>query len=165
MMRGKKPLRGVVSSAVVIVIVVVAGIGISYFPELRKPDINVMRTYRLSRVTDDQLRAAHQRAAAEAEKQRAADAAYEKKSRADLIAKLAECNANMVDPAFRARHPTGCMPPETFSSPFSEPTADSIFEDMIIGPCQFVRTVHDARDVGCLPPRSFWHQILGGIDR
>jgi hypothetical protein len=125
-------------------------------PELRKPDISEMRAFLISHMTDDQLRAVHQMAADEAVKRQRATDAYKETSRAELNADIASCDSKMADVAYKARHPEGCnrLPQFLFDDhpAFRNQSTDEVFEEMIIGTCEFAKSVYEARRRGCLPP-------------
>jgi hypothetical protein len=126
-------------------------------PNLAKPNPADMREFRLSRLTDEHLRELHAKAKVVVETRRAANEKVIKEAEAAVYASIAECNAKIDDPAYRARHhPTGCPSPpshvwDIYSRPMREQTIVEIFEDMIMGECNVVSTVWEARYAGCLP--------------
>ncbi len=144
---------------VIFVVVVAAAAAIAFFvngPQFGKPDIREMRAFLISRMTDDQLRAAYKEAAAEAEKRQQATAAYKETARAEMNADIAACDTKMNDAAYKARHPEGCnrLPQLLFDEhpAFRTQSTDEVFDEMIIGTCAFANTVYKARTSGCLLP-------------
>ncbi len=135
-----------------------AAFGFAYIPEhFTKPDLQKMRAYRLTGVSDEKLRELYTKAHSEAERLRVVTEKEKESSRVRLMNELGECNTNMSDPAFKARHPNGCnmLPLMLFDGNpvFRIQTADEIFEDMIIGPCKFAQSNYEAKQMGCLPAR------------
>lgn len=140
--------------------VAVAGVaGMAYpviRPELRKPAIGEMRAFLISHMTDDRLRTVHQMAAIEAAKRQRATDSYKETSRAELNADIASCDSKMMDAAYKARHPGGCNRLSKLlfddNPAFRTQSTDEVFDQMIVGTCEYANSVYEARQRGCLPP-------------
>lgn len=133
-------------------IIVVAAVLVGYaVPNLAKPNSAEMREYRLSKFTDEGLRELHSKVQAAEDERRAANQKVVTEAESAVYASIAECDAKIDDPAYRARHPEGCPRPPSPMRPIRERTTDEAVEQVVMGPCGFVSTVWEARYAGCLP--------------
>jgi cell shape-determining protein MreC len=100
--------RWILSSAIV-ALAMSAAFGIIYLPEhFTTPDLEKMRSHRLSGLENERLRELYRQAAIEVERLRTLSEEEKLESRKKLTAELQECNSNMADAAYKARHPNGC---------------------------------------------------------
>lgn len=113
--------------------------------EHKPPDYEAMRKYRVSRLTDEQLRDMH----AAAERQHSNLLAEAQGQEQAAWARISEQVAQCKDPAYRARN--NCSGTASYI-PEDVPGVEAIFESKIVGSCEYVQTVRDARKRGCLPP-------------
>ncbi len=116
--------------------------------EWRLADPRAMREYRLSRLSDDELRQLY----AAAEKESAEQREWALRNRGALCGKVMP--PQCADIAFRTRTPWACqqdfMP--DCSQPFPTPSAARLFEGYLMGICGTLITRHGAaRRGGCLP--------------
>ena len=142
--------------------VVTSGVFI-ILPELARPNQNEMRLYRLSLLTDTKLRELHEAASAEAEVKKVEASHDKEKARDKLRSELAACESRMKDPAFRARQQScNYLPLQMLDGhiAYRSPSAEEMFEQMIMGVCVYAGSVHEARALRCLPPR-FWTSRAG----
>lgn len=100
-----------------------------------------MHRYRVSQLSDQELRVLHEKAVMES---------------AMRSAKRAETRAlNMercADPAYRARNRTSCSAPITgHGLILPSVSVDAVFDEMLLGVCAYASSRHDARELGCLP--------------
>ena len=145
---------GRILGAAGIAIVFVVGL-VALWVEIRDrqpPNLAVMRQYRISKLTDDQIREMHAVAESEfAKVQQEAVADGETFWRRYSE----ECAKTQDDVAYRVRHPDECRLPITWQSigkPLERRTVEQIFEGKILGICNLVFTVRDAKRYDCLPP-------------
>jgi hypothetical protein len=111
------------------------------------PDQYEMRRYILSRLSDEQLRQLDAAAQTEFVRMEQGRIEAEKKEREERDRQWEACR----DPAVRIR--TGC-PRQIFTDgwmmQFS--SATEVLDEMIMGGCQFARSLYEARLHQCLPP-------------
>lgn len=108
------------------------------------PTMDEMHRYRLSQLSDDELRAMHAEAVIEAK--RLTEGA--KRHAEELASRLEEKAAACRDPAYRARN--DCAPGYIVPSMQAYYSPDEVFTSMINGPCVFARTWKDAIKRGCI---------------
>lgn len=141
-------------------VVVLVGLASTFAAfSFQKPDMAAMRTFRLSNLSDENLRDMHAKAEAEVERRRAEYVSIAQEGGARVNAEIADCQLKTDDAAYRARHPGRCGDRSYFTiedhyaryATFRPRSVDQLFEDMILGPCDSVGTVWEARRVGCLP--------------
>jgi len=148
------------------------GLGYQFGPEGAKPDYNTMRKYRLSTLTEDQLRALivharKQRAAALAQESESAEKARENSKKEDKDfderyraweIESAQCHSDEV---FKLKHEDLCNNPPGRShtgwrmslSGSDVASEEQYIEWEIMFWCDLANTVRDARRYGCLPPK------------
>jgi hypothetical protein len=105
----------------IVVAAVLAGYAV---PNLAKPNIAEMREFRLSKFSDEDLRELHSKVQAAEDERRAANEKVINEAEAAVYARIAECNARIDDPAYRARHPEGCPRPPSPVRQMRERTTD-----------------------------------------
>jgi hypothetical protein len=135
-------------------ILLVAGAAV-YGPKIQdlseKPDRAKMRAYRMSQLTDDQVLELHKRAEDDSELQRRSDKEADEASRRQRNEEMSKCEA---DPVQKLRSPTHCMGQmPLFAGSYeelSEP-AEQLFEDYVMGSCEWVTNVFEAKQRHCLP--------------
>lgn len=116
------------------------------------PVYSEMRSYRISQLSDDEIRRLHERSVQdfEKEKREAADQSMEFWAKKRI--ELEKCKADI---AYREKNPSNCTLPIMWQS-IGEPdhqSPESIYEIKLMGMCLFVDSVKKAREYGCLPPR------------
>jgi hypothetical protein len=123
-------------------------------PNLGIPNEARMRAFRLSVLTDENLRDLHTKATAQVE---AAHADWDKQIKelvAEREAEIAECSSKIFDVAYKTRnYPDGCPRP-IWPDGLARPRMQSVseaYEALIMNGCHFQRTVLEARFAGCLP--------------
>lgn len=116
------------------------------------PVYSEMRSYRISKLSDSEIRQLHEKSVQdfEKEKREAADQAMKfwAKKRIDLE----KCKEDI---AYREKNPSNCTLPIMWQS-IGEPdhqSPEAIYEIKLMGMCLFVDTVKKARKYGCLPPK------------
>jgi hypothetical protein len=123
-------------------------------PNFREPSAAEMRAFRLSTLTDENLKELHAKAKAEVAATHANMDRMMELGAAEVQARIAECESKIDDVAYKARHyPNGC-PRRSFPHEYTRPrirSVDEAYEDMIMGGCQRKGTVWEARYAGCLP--------------
>ncbi len=120
-------------------------------PERMKPDFEVMRTYRISRLTDTKIKDLQIGAKAEREKRLAA---YQEEYDGFWIGKRATLDKCNSDSVFKLRNPNECTLPimwQSIGQPNENDSVDRIFEFNLMGICIFIDTVKKAKEIGCLP--------------
>lgn len=112
-----------------------------------------MRAYRISQLSDDEIR--HRRKLAEVEFARLKAEAAEQ-YRAYMANYDSECQKVNTDIVYRARNPSAC---KELSSPKSYPnkTVDQIFDEYVLEGCDRGYTVSLAIQIGCLPADPIIH--------
>jgi hypothetical protein len=122
------------------------------------PDRSEMRAHIVATLSDTEIRALY----AEAKKQQEAVVANEKKRTEEFLESRAENAAvngeRCKDIAFRTKNPNVCDPPipplmllRNGEPPTGYESVETIFERNLLGLCNFVRTVREAKKKGCLP--------------
>jgi hypothetical protein len=114
-----------------------------------KPELRTMREYRVSLMSDDQIRRLNADAVAEVDRLRTMDRETKERAQADRAASIQRC----ADVVYRERNPADCRrgPLDLFDLSLPIPTAAQIFEENILGVCRFMNTKQDARINKCLP--------------
>jgi hypothetical protein len=147
-----KYLRIVVTGIVIAVIGVAALLVITEVKDRQPSDLAAMRLYRISQLTDDEIR--KMRADAEVEFKKIRQEAAEEGN--EFWRKYSqECAKTQSDVAYRVRHPEECHLPLTWQGigkPLNEMSVEQIFQANILGICNFAFTVRDARKSHCIPP-------------
>lgn len=117
-------------------------------PFYATPDYEEMRKHVISRLSDADIRLIQQEArrlfaeAQEADRLEAQRAWEEAAEIADQCA----------DIAYRERHPDRCKPPGFVVPPIPRyRSVDQVYEQRLMGICPLIRTVREAKKVGCLP--------------
>lgn len=133
-------------------------------PESAAPSQTAMRQYRLSQLSDADLKeivekARKDRARRVAQMQAAAKEA-DARQREEYAARekiLAQCDS---DPVFKLRNENLCRPagggfimPGPVVPYEPAPSEEELIEGYIMGPCSYVETVREARKQGCLLPK------------
>jgi hypothetical protein len=119
-----------------------------------------MRAYRVSLLSDDALRQLHERARRSVQQLHDENVEVFRRSIAALNARAADCEAHIKDVAYRARNPGGCE--RRFFGSAEDAYQDAIrgthvqtveeaFEALIMGLCESVGSVGEAKISGCLP--------------
>jgi hypothetical protein len=144
-----KPLvaASIVGAGALLIGLPVAGV-ILY--DQRAPDYATMRSYVISRLTDDQIRKARANALVSFDQQYA----QRKKELEEDISKRDEVIAKCLsDPAIKERNAGDCNVPLNWGDNVEPmvPSVDEINEQNLMGVCLWVQTVHDAKSYGCLP--------------
>lgn len=116
------------------------------------PDKTAMRYYRVQKLSDADIREARAKAVLDEAKFKQQD----QKQRDDAWRERAERDQKCADVVYRERNVYECNRGSMFLM-FTDdrftPTADSLFEQNILGPCYYVATRQEARAAGCLPPK------------
>ena len=140
---------------VMIILGIFAALGVVYYLRVeRAPDYKQMRAYRLSLITGELLRDIYLQAAAETEARRVLLRLQKDEALKSAAPKVAECNTKMEDPAFRTKKNVATCNRLFLiekDSRFDPPTIEAVFEEIIVGPCKFARTIREARALNCLP--------------
>jgi hypothetical protein len=130
----------------------VAGLLLSHWYQGQQPpNYDQMYAFALSQLSDSQIREFH----LEAENQFEED---QKKAASDAQSFWDKHNVECTkanDPAYKARHPDACDLPMDWVDIGKLPASDSveeIYQEKIMGLCDVVTTVAEARRVKCLPP-------------
>lgn len=109
-----------------------------------------MKAHRLSLMSDEQIRDAHRVA-----DQRAAQFASGAKADYDsLVAESAARVQRCGDVVYRARNESACkivFPIGVMAGPLKSPSADSLFEEAVLGACAYVESAREARRAHCMP--------------
>ena len=116
------------------------------------PSMSAMRAYRVSRMTDDEIRDARRAAEQEYEN----EAARARAEAAARVKKFGEQQRLCADLAYKTRNLQGCSWPLNWphlGEPTIEFTVNQIFELHLLGICAHVRSAREAREEHCLPPR------------
>jgi hypothetical protein len=134
-------------------------------PESERPEYTAMRRYRMSSLSDTDLReivakARRDRQAYLAQKQAAAKEASEQALKEWEAREKVEAQCR-GDPVFRLRNEDLCNGPRLgvgyIPGPavpeVPTPSEDQLVEEYIMGPCLIAATVREARKAGCLAPR------------
>jgi hypothetical protein len=114
------------------------------------PEVSAMRAYRISQLSDEEIRELHRLA-----RETHAFLRREAKERADEFWKKyrEECGKALDDPAYRVRNPLACNAPlGNLDEPLDRRPVEVIFDHNILGICNFIWTTRDAKKSGCLPP-------------
>lgn len=150
------------SAGCVVGLAMLYGLWYQFGPESAKPKYDAMRRYRLSTLSDADLKEIVEKASkAKAEylarMQAAAKEADEReKQEREAREKIrAQCDS---DPVFKLRNENLCHPHVGFNIPGpvpDEPTPseDEFVEGYVMGRCLDVATVREARKIGCLAPQ------------
>lgn len=157
---GEEPTRARVLAWILVACLVLAGGLIFFFgPSMKetylKPDSVQMRAYRVSKLSDAQLVALHDKAVQEFEAHKQQQAEEGKKYWAERAERQRTCEAN---PASKFRNPIGCYEPlpllhEAIGKPaMGWESPEAFFEDEIMGICKYVDSVRKAKEAGCLAP-------------
>jgi hypothetical protein len=123
---------------------------IRWFQDQAEPPLSAMRAYRLSKLTDEQLRELHARAESEHDR-----IWQEAKVEGEQFWKKwgDECG-KAADAAYKARHPEACSLPLTWQmigKPLDQRTVSQIFEGYVLGACNLAYRMSDAKRYDCLP--------------
>lgn len=122
----------------------------SYIEDHRKADYAAMRAYRIAQMSDDQIRAAKANAKTDREKLYNLAVAELRKSEEESSESRRHCD----DVAFKERNPIVCQLPITFGLEIQPnvPSEAELYEQSILGVCDWIDTVKEARRDHCLPP-------------
>jgi hypothetical protein len=125
-------------------------LAVGYIYDHRKPDYQEMRSYVISRLSDDQIRRACEAAQIQHDKEYASEKQHIETSRRE---KAEKCFNPQNDIAFRERHAWECStePEELFAIDPMVPSVHQYYEDHLMGFCGYVRTVREAKAHNCLP--------------
>ena len=123
------------------VLVVVAVVWFQTTDRRKPADRAEMHRYRVSQLSDQELRVLHERAVIESA-MRSAKAAESRALNAERC----------TDPAYRARNRTLCAAP-VMGLGILMPSAgvDAVFDEMVLGLCAYASSRHDAKELDCLP--------------
>ena len=151
------------SVACVVGLATLYGLRYQFGPESAKPKYDAMRRYRLSTLSDADLKEIVEKASKAKEEylarmQAAAKEAdeREKEEREAREKTRAQCDS---DPIFKLRNENLCRTSGGFFIPGPvvpdqpTPSEDEFVEGYIMGRCLDVATVREARKIGCLAPR------------
>lgn len=142
--------------AILVVVVLAAAIcgGTFYWvkrDDWAEPDLRSMRAYRVSLMSDEQIRRIHAEAAADAIRYKAMDQDMREKAIKEVAASSQRCS----DLVYRERNSAECNRGTPIGLMFADsrltPSADQLFEEAILGICRFVHSKQDARLNKCLP--------------
>jgi len=145
-------ISAVVLASVALLIVGSALFGQTIAESFEKPDYAKMRAYRMSLLTDAQVVALHDRAVADHEKHKQIAADQDAEFWTNYNRAVAECDAN---PAAKLRD--NCHIPMTDGmlsggNQAQVETVDALFESYVMGFCDMVDSVREAKQHRCLPP-------------
>src|SRR5712664_36429 len=143
------------SLGIALAVALVGAIGGSMFYEAKRddwsaPDLNAMRKYRASQMSDEQLRTLH----AEAVAQEANLKNYDREMRETAWRETSARNQRCSDTVYRVRNSEECSRGTAlglFNDTSFTPTSSQIFEDALLGVCRFVSSKQEARLNKCLP--------------
>jgi len=121
----------------------------------KKPDWQEMRSFRISKMTDQQIRDLR----AKAETQYQQDVEDQKEMATRFWKEWSALQLKCTDVVFQSRNKAECEQPLPLDSatmgqlPSYHQTAEEMFETSVMGPCDVAETVSRAREWGCLPKR------------
>ncbi|MGL3210742.1 hypothetical protein [Bradyrhizobium sp. BR 1433] len=115
------------------------------------PELSAMRAYRVSLMSDEQIRQLRADAVTEEANLKRSDKVMRDKAWQEIGQRQQRCN----DLVYRMRNanecsrgiPLGLM----YDAAGLTPSVDQVFEEALLGVCRFVRTKQDARINKCLP--------------
>lgn len=110
------------------------------------PSRDIMRAHIVSKLSDEQLLSMWEQAKKISEDERE----MRKQEIAESASRMAEKRKRCSDVAYKVRNKGSCMPGYITSPPPAR-NADRIMEDLIMGMCNYVHTMADARKFGCIP--------------
>ena len=123
-------------------------------PNLREPNQTAMREYRLSVLTDENLKSLHAEAVEEVKSSHANWERIVGEAVAMRNANVTECRSQMDDMAYMTRnYPKGC-PNYISLDGQTRPRirgVDEAYEARIMGGCESIQTIWEAKFAGCLP--------------
>ena len=137
-------------------VTLIGAIGGAVFYEKKRddwaaPDLKVMRAYRVSHMTDEQIRELNIDAVAEASRFKKMDQETREKAFKEAPASAQRCS----DVVYRERNSAECNRGTPLGLLYEDthltPTAEKIFEENLLGICRFVHTKQEARLNKCLP--------------
>jgi hypothetical protein len=142
---------GLLIAAVLLAVACALPFIVQWYGDSAPPDVSAMRAYRLSQLSDPQIRDLHRSAREEHDRlQREA-----KERAAEFWKKHSEeCSKASADVAYRARNPEACALPLGWlyiDEPLDGRSVEEIFENNILGVCNLVWTRRDAKKYECLP--------------
>lgn len=115
------------------------------------PSYTEMRAYRVSKLSDEQIRELHRRAPLEFEESRRLEAEAERKEAERQSEKARLC----ADIVYRERNPTDCRM-GLITEPVRRHRYSSVqdaYEKLLMGLCVLAQTRAEAIQYGCLPPK------------
>jgi hypothetical protein len=121
---------------------------IRYAQDQRAPDYQTMRQYRISKLSDDQIRSAYEAAQSAFAQSEAHDEEQRRKDNEESTKRMAKCAS---DRAYAERVGwSGCSFGLNTGEPIT-PSREQSYDMIIMGRCMFVNSVRDAKKAGCLP--------------
>ncbi|MGY3578857.1 MULTISPECIES: hypothetical protein [unclassified Bradyrhizobium] len=115
-------------------------------------DLSEMRAYRVSQMSDEEIRKLRADALAEQENLKRYDKELRAKALQDIGAHQQRCD----DLVYRTRNANECSRGIPLGMMYDTtgvtPSVDQLFEESLLGVCRFVKTRQDARINKCLPP-------------
>jgi hypothetical protein len=143
------------SLGIALAVPLVGAIGGSMFYETKRddwsaPDLNAMRNYRASQVSDEQLRKLHAEADAEEANLKNPIGRRAKRLGGKPVPEISDVAIQSTVSAI-TEECSRSTPLGLFNDTSFTPTSSQIFEDALLGVCRFVRTKQVTRLNKCLP--------------